>query len=154
MTEAASPSAALARGGSCARASQRLALLLRRFAIVLVAIVFASAVGVSGRGSARLIAAAFGAPTSAESVDRAPARSDLQWEASTAPRAAELKAVEVDGADGDDPLPEQEPGSGSALSCAPVLAKPACVLRGALPADTSRFASSTRLPRGPPIAIG
>ncbi len=154
MTEAAPQSAALARAGACARASKRLALLLQRFAIVLMVIVFASAVGASGRWSARLIAAAFDAPTSADSVARAPgtARTDLQWEASSAPRAAELKAVELDGADGDEPLPEHT--TGSTLSCAPVLAKPAYVLRGAWPADTSRFAGSPRLPRGPPVSIG
>ncbi|CAN5924789.1 hypothetical protein BH11MYX4_BH11MYX4_15770 [soil metagenome] len=154
MTEARHHSASPARVGGCAGPSPRLGILLRRLAIVLVAVIFGLAVAVPGRGSARCIVAAFDAPpTAAAGIDQGTAKTDskVRAQAATPTRTGDLKAIESDCGDGDEPLPEPAHGTASSLCCAPALGKPDRVLRGALLADTSRFAGRTHSARGPPV---
>jgi len=146
------------RQSAAARPTSRVRAMLalfHRLAIAIVAVIVCMGIAGSGRGTARLIAAAFDATArETASADRSVRQSEQlrRWQGNATRQDIDLKAVESDGEeddDGDDPRRDVTRGPACALRCAPVQHKPDRTLRG-VRVDTSRFTARPRLPRGPP----
>jgi hypothetical protein len=142
----------------------RFARRLHRLAIAIVALIVCAGIAVSGRGSARLIAAAFDAAPAFDAAARDIASAERDgrgsdrlhpWQDHPARRDVDLKAVESDDdedGDGDDALCDVTHDAARSLFCLPVPPKPDRASRGEVPIDTSRFAATPGLPRGPPAS--
>ncbi|MDF2691696.1 MAG: hypothetical protein K0S65_79 [Labilithrix sp.] len=165
MTEAPSADTSLAYDGSSVRGARRrggtakpavseLLRLIHRLALAIVTIVVCAVIASPGRGSVSLLAGALDV-TAADCANagRGVLTSEpLQYcQGDHGERGTDLKAVEFDGDDEDDPLWHVAENAALSFRRVPAPPKPNQVLRGELQIDTSRFAAGTGLPRGPPV---
>jgi hypothetical protein len=140
-------------GGWKSRACEM--LLLHRLGMAMASVIVGVAIALAGGGGARLVAAA--CETAARSIASAEqgvrqSERSCHWQDAPARRVADVEAVEPDGDeddDGDERLSDVSHGVPS-LPGVPVAGNPDRAFRGEVGIDTSRFASSPRLPRGPP----
>jgi hypothetical protein len=125
--------------------------LLLRFALAIVTVIVCAGIARPAGGSASLLVAAaidMAAPDSAGAEQaREPSH---HWRDGASSTVVDLKAVESDVDDDDDPLWHVPDDPALAFRYVPAPRRPDRAARGELPIDTSRFAAGTCLPRGPP----
>jgi hypothetical protein len=129
--------------------------LLRRVVLAIVTVIVCAVIASPAGRSASLLAGAFDVAAEADSgnaVRGVLASEPLQyWQDDHGTRGTDLKAVEFDGDDEDDPLCHVPDNAALSFRCVPAPPKPAHALRAELQIDTSRFAAGPGLPRGPPV---